>query len=90
MQLQVMSINFSFTSLTFILNLFLIRSQADISGIPVFRAQSQDITALGAAMAAGSASGIEIWDLNAHDKEIVPSDTFLPTTTDDGKISLWI
>lgn len=59
--------------------------QADISGIPVFRAHSQDMTALGAAMAAGSAKGITVWDLNAHDKEVVASDTFLPTTTDDGE-----
>ena len=59
--------------------------QADISGIPVFRAQSQDITALGVAMAAGRATGINVWDLEAHDKEIVPSDTFLPTTTEDGR-----
>ncbi|KAK9702408.1 FGGY family of carbohydrate kinase [Popillia japonica] len=64
-------------------NNLLMQLQADISGIPVFRAHSQDMTALGAAMAAGSAKGITVWDLNAHDKEVVASDTFLPTTTDD-------
>lgn len=58
--------------------------QADISGIPVFRAQSQDITALGVAMAAGQAEGIDAWPLDAEEREIVPTDTFLPTTTEDG------
>lgn len=58
--------------------------QADISGIPVFRAQSKDITAVGVAMAAGQAEGIDVWDLAAEYRETVPSDTFLPTTTEDG------
>lgn len=60
------------------------RLQADISGIPVFRAQSQDITALGTAMAAGQAEGIDLWDLHSEEREVVPTDAFLPTTADDG------
>ncbi|XP_017785874.1 PREDICTED: glycerol kinase-like isoform X2 [Nicrophorus vespilloides] len=64
-------------------NNLLMQLQADISGIPVFRSQSQDMTALGVAMAAGQAKGIDVWDLSAKDREIVPSDTFLPTTTED-------
>ncbi|XP_022915751.1 glycerol kinase 3-like [Onthophagus taurus] len=64
-------------------NNLLMQLQADIIGIPVFRAQSQDITALGVAMAAGYASGIEVWDLEEQDRETVPKDTFLPTTTED-------
>ncbi|XP_065162340.1 glycerol kinase 3-like [Atheta coriaria] len=64
-------------------NNLLMQLQADISGIPVFRSQSQDITALGVAMAAGQAKGIDVWDLDARNREVVPSDTFLPTTTED-------
>lgn len=66
-------------------NDLLMQLQADISGIPVIRAQSQDITALGVAIAAGQAKGIEVWDLNSEDREVIPSDTFLPTTTEDGR-----
>lgn len=66
-------------------NNLLMQLQADIIGIPVFRAQSQDMTALGTAMAAGQAEGIEVWDLNAEERELVPTDTFLPTTTEDGE-----
>ncbi|KAJ8936130.1 hypothetical protein NQ318_022212 [Aromia moschata] len=64
-------------------NNLLMQLQADISGIPVIRAQSQDITALGMAIAAGAAEGIDIWDINAEERELVPSDTFLPTSTED-------
>ena len=41
-----------------------------------------ETTALGAAMAAGSAKGIEVWDLN--DIHAVPSDTFYPSISEDG------
>lgn len=67
----------------FTTNKLLMQLQADIIGIPVSRAQSQDITALGVAMAAGQAKGIEVWNINAIDREIVAKDTFLPTNTDD-------
>lgn len=73
-------------------NNLLMQLQADISGIPVFRAQSQDITALGVAMAAGQAKGINVWDINAENHETVPIDTFLPTTTDeerDARYTKW-
>lgn len=52
------------------------------------RAQSQDITALGVAMAAGQAKGIAVWDMNAENHETVPVDTFLPTTTYEGSYTL--
>lgn len=55
----------------------------------MFRAQSQDVTALGVAMIAGSAKGIGAWDLSAEHRESVPSDTFLPTTTEDGKFLIF-
>lgn len=43
-----------------------------------------DITALGVAMAAGHAEGIDVWELEGEDIETVPTDTFLPTTTPEG------
>lgn len=42
-----------------------------------------ETTALGAAMAAGSAEGIEVWDLN--NIRPVPCDIFNPLITEDGK-----
>lgn len=41
-----------------------------------------ETTALGAAMAAGSAQGIEVWNLK--DVHAVPVDTFLPSISEDG------
>ncbi|XP_018579603.1 glycerol kinase [Anoplophora glabripennis] len=64
-------------------NNLLMQLQADIGGTPVIRAQSQDITALGMATAAGAAEGIDVWDINPEERELVPSDTFLPTSTED-------
>ncbi|XP_056643614.1 glycerol kinase-like isoform X2 [Diorhabda sublineata] len=63
-------------------NNLLMQLQADISGIPVIRAESEDITALGAAMAAGAADGIDLWDVNSEEQELVPIHTFLPTSTE--------
>ncbi|KAK4872952.1 hypothetical protein RN001_014981 [Aquatica leii] len=62
-------------------NNLLMQLQADISGVPVIRAQSQDVTALGVAIVAGQAKGIEVWDINADDRGSAMSDLFLPTTT---------
>jgi len=42
-----------------------------------------ETTALGAAMAAGNAEGIEVWDLN--NIQPVPCDIFNPLITEDGK-----
>jgi glycerol kinase len=42
-----------------------------------------ETTALGAAMAAGSAEGIEVWDLN--NIQPVACDIFNPLITEDGK-----
>nr|CAI5864887.1 unnamed protein product [Callosobruchus analis] len=73
-------------------NSLLMQLQADISGIPVIRAQSQDITALGTAMAAGAAKGIDAWDIYSEERELVPSDTFLPTSTEserDARYTKW-
>ncbi|XP_033328567.1 glycerol kinase isoform X2 [Megalopta genalis] len=63
-------------------NNVLMQLQADLCGTPVFRSTMPDITALGAAMAAGNAEGIGVWELeSAEGVETVPTDTFLPTTT---------
>ncbi|XP_049785027.1 glycerol kinase isoform X1 [Schistocerca cancellata] len=43
-------------------NNLLMQLQADLTGIPVKRPVMSETTALGAAMAAGSAEGIEVWD----------------------------
>jgi glycerol kinase len=42
-----------------------------------------ETTALGAAMAAGSAEGIEVWDLTSL--QAVGNDTFRPAISEDGK-----
>jgi glycerol kinase len=41
-----------------------------------------EITALGVAIAAGSAEGIKKWDINLSTN--VPSDTFIPSITENG------
>lgn len=47
------------------------------------RPQMTETTALGAAVAAGSAEGIGVWDLS--NIQPVPSDTFYPSISLDGK-----
>lgn len=42
-----------------------------------------ETTALGAAMAAGSAKGIEVWDLEHI--QSVPCDTFYPSISEDSE-----
>ncbi|KAM0732862.1 Glycerol kinase 3 [Formica fusca] len=62
-------------------NNLLMQLQADLCGTPVFRSTMPDMTALGVAMAAGHAEGIDVWNLDGEEVETVPTDTFLPTTT---------
>ncbi|GAB0097837.1 Glycerol kinase [Sergentomyia squamirostris] len=62
-------------------NDLLMQLQADLSGIPVLRSKTADTTALGVAMAAGLAHGVNAVDF--HDEfrdKVVVHDTFLPTT----------
>lgn len=40
-----------------------------------------ETTALGAAIAAGNAKSIEVWDLDSL--QAVPNDTFIPTLSED-------
>ncbi|KAH1010801.1 hypothetical protein HUJ05_005044 [Dendroctonus ponderosae] len=34
-------------------------------------------------MAAGMAKGVEVWDVHAEERDLIPNDTFLPTSTED-------
>lgn len=62
-------------------NNYIMQLQADLSGIPVVRPLMTEATALGAAIAAGVAEGIAVWDLdNTVD---VPCDIFYPRMTDN-------
>ncbi|XP_022902215.2 glycerol kinase 3-like isoform X1 [Onthophagus taurus] len=60
-------------------NNFLMQVQADYSGVPVVRPVMAETTALGAAMAAGYADGINVWDFATMLD--IPSDTFMPKMT---------
>lgn len=63
-------------------NNLLMQTQADLCGIPVVRPLMTETTALGAAMAAGYAEGINVW--NIEGTLPVSSDTFQPSITEDG------
>ncbi|XP_026324497.1 glycerol kinase isoform X2 [Hyposmocoma kahamanoa] len=64
-------------------NDLLMQLQADLTGIPVMRAHTRDMAALGVAMAAGSSAGV--WSCDAWRRRAANCDTFLPTTTDDDR-----
>lgn len=40
-------------------------------------------------MVAGQAEGINVWNLSEEFRETVPCDTFLPTTTEDGRVGFY-
>ncbi|XP_015176354.1 PREDICTED: glycerol kinase-like isoform X1 [Polistes dominula] len=62
-------------------NDLLMQMQADICGTPVIRPLMAETTALGAAIAAGSAEGIRKWDIKTG--SVVPSDIFLPSINEE-------
>jgi len=62
----------------------LMQMQADILGINVVRPSMLETSSLGAAMAAGSAAGIDVWDLNADDNNTDTSDIFKPKISLEG------
>jgi len=71
-------------------NNLLMQLQADLCGTPVVRPHMAETSALGAAMAAGIANGVNVWDL--EDIPQSPNDTFLPRITDqdrDERYSKW-
>ena len=45
-----------------------------------------ETTALGAAMAAGMAKGVEVWTFNPEDKSLVNTDVFEPAVDPHGNI----
>lgn len=48
-----------------------------------------ETTALGAAMAAGMAKGVEVWTFNPDDKSQINTDVFEPAIDPHGKINLY-
>ncbi|XP_033213009.1 glycerol kinase-like isoform X2 [Belonocnema kinseyi] len=68
-------------------NSLLMQMEADICGIPVVRPLMCETTALGAAVAAGRAEGIRRWDVRLDVP--VPSDTFMPSITDNERDILY-
>ncbi|XP_026792047.2 glycerol kinase isoform X1 [Pangasianodon hypophthalmus] len=59
-------------------NKLLMQLQADILCIPVVRPSMSETTALGAAMAAGAAEGVNVWSLNPEDMTCVTSEKYQP------------
>ncbi|KAK0084831.1 hypothetical protein PV325_006357 [Microctonus aethiopoides] len=68
-------------------NNLLMQMQADICGIPVVRPLMSETTALGAAMAAGYADGIKVWDIKID--TAVPNDIFFPSILEDERNVLY-
>lgn len=63
------------------INNLLMQLQADLCGIPVVRPKMAETTALGAAMAAGFADGVKVWDVGHAPGPM--NDTFLPVITEE-------
>ncbi|RMC06310.1 hypothetical protein DUI87_15741 [Hirundo rustica rustica] len=59
-------------------NKILMQLQSDILCIPVVKPSMPETTALGAAMAAGAAEGVEVWSLNPGDLTAVTCERFEP------------
>ena len=64
--------------------------QADLIGIPVVRPSMTETTALGAAIAAGTAEGINVW--REKDLTAITTDTFYPQISQrdrDERFQFW-
>ncbi|XP_054909076.1 glycerol kinase-like isoform X2 [Poeciliopsis prolifica] len=59
-------------------NRLLMQLQADILCIPVVRPSMSETTALGAAMAAGAAAGVEVWNLDPDQLPEVTAERYQP------------
>ncbi|XP_025831474.1 glycerol kinase-like isoform X2 [Agrilus planipennis] len=71
-------------------NDFFMQIQSDICGVTIVRPSVNEITCLGAAIVAGIAEGIEVWDLNYMSS--VPNDVFYPCISEnerDVKYNRW-
>jgi len=55
----------------------------------VVRPTMPETTALGAAMAAGMAKGVDVWTINPEDKSQINTDVFEPAIDPHGKINLY-
>ncbi|XP_076338426.1 glycerol kinase 3-like isoform X1 [Tachypleus tridentatus] len=64
-------------------NNLLMQIQADLLGIPVVRSCMPETTALGAAMAAGVADGVNVWSLEPEDLSAIATDIFYPTVVEE-------
>ena len=51
----------------------------------VVRPTMPETTALGAAMAAGMAKGVDVWKVNPEDKSLINTDVFEPAVDPAGK-----
>uniref|UniRef100_A0A8C9NFK4 Probable glycerol kinase n=1 Tax=Serinus canaria TaxID=9135 RepID=A0A8C9NFK4_SERCA len=69
-------------------NKILMQLQSDILCIPVVKPSMAETTALGAAMAAGAAEGVEVWSLNPRDLTAVTWERFEPQINPEGKTFL--
>ncbi|XP_045507840.1 glycerol kinase-like isoform X2 [Colias croceus] len=78
MPLSKLSVDGKMTS-----NDLLMQLQADLIGIPVLRAHTWDMSALGVAIMAGHSAGV--WSCDKWKRHSTATDTFLPTTTDDDR-----
>jgi glycerol kinase len=68
----------------------LMQLQSDILGINTVRPSMAETTALGAAMAAGAAEGIEVWDIHSEDYSSIICDVFKPKFSQSGKYTCLI
>jgi len=67
--------------------------QADILGIPIIRPSMTETTALGAAMAAGNAEGVGVWNLGKLDLNMITFDNFTPKIAEedrDARYTRWL
>lgn len=55
-----------------------------LSGINTVRPSMSETSALGAAMAAGCAEGIDVWDITSEDPANIIQDVFIPKITEKG------
>ncbi|KAB1281859.1 Glycerol kinase 2 [Camelus dromedarius] len=73
-------------------NKVLMQLQADILHIPVIKASMPETSALGAAMAAGAAEGVNVWSLKPEDLSTVMMERFEPqikATESEIRYSTW-
>lgn len=77
-------------------NKLLMQLQADLVGIPVLKTEFRDPAALGTAMAAAQANGINLYDLEPESwnqqRHVTTHETFLPTSTEeerDARYTKW-